>query len=309
MNLLPYFPVAPLLLPPTEEDTSVRGGRRLLVSGFNQQALLVPLSQVVLEHSADRYCAGLVDLVTNREKPSIVPEHVTDLHGVFEDLRDGIPQTMLNHHFLSSPRFVVWIDNPNIHHRLVVDPETLSPQFRPLRLFQVAGSEVLRLHHQQRVKMRMRAAVSSVRDFYAAYPPDSREHFQLGETGPRTTHHTECEAEQMHITVLNGEGSEKETSLGIVSNQPWQRPMDSCLPHEGTSPLANRTTSHPAKARVLQLQLLLPGLSRRVAGEADVLATLAQPFRIAVVPGEGTRRKDFGDVVGFSPVGIPPPQS
>lgn len=108
----------------------------------------------------------------------------------------------------------------------------------------------------------------------------------------------------MNITVLHRKRTEQKSGVRKVTDQPWQCSVDTSLPHERSSPLANRTEPHATKAGVLQFELSLPILGR-IAGKADVLTTLTHSFRVAMVARERTRRKDFCYIIGFSPVLVP----
>lgn len=303
IHALSHFSIPPLFFPPPKEDTS-DFRRRGLFPNLSDKILPLLIPQIVLQHATHGNRTGLPDLVTHGEKPAVVFEHVADFDGVFQNLGDGVPQPVLHHRFLTPPRLVLRIDHANINHGLVVESATLPPQFGPLRLLKVAGAEVLRLNHQQRMEMRMRVPSPPPRDLDRAHPADSRKDLQLRETLPPLTHHFKCEAQQVDIAVLNGEGGEEKSCLGIVSHQPRQCPVDTCLPHQRPAPLADRTESDAAKARVLQLELCLTVLGR-IAGEANVLTTLTYPFRVAMMTRERTRREDSRDIVSFSPVLVP----
>ena len=191
---VPCLPVAPDVFLPPKEDTSDFLRRRFFPN-LSEKILSLPVSQVLLKHTTNSHRTGFPYLITHREKPPIILEHVANFDGVLHDLGDGIPQPMLDHHLFPSPRLMVRIDHANIDHGLVVQSATLAPEFGPLRLFQVAGTKVFRLDHQQGMKMRMRVTDPATGDFHTPHPTNGGKDLQLSQTLPPLTHHFKGEAQ------------------------------------------------------------------------------------------------------------------
>src|SRR5215510_346086 len=114
-------------------------------------------------------------------------------------------------------------------------------------------------------------------------------------------HINERPAELCNVTIFDRQRKKEKASIRIVSNQSWQRIVDTCLPHDGSSPLADGTTPDSTEPNVGKFQLSGGTVPRK----SQDLRTPCYPLGIVLVLTTEAAGEDLSNIVSFSSMRVP----
>ena len=272
-------------------------------SRLPEKVLPLAFSDVLFEHSPDGNGSGLPDLIHKGEKPLVVSNHVFRFHRVFEDFNKSAPDVSCQGVVSLPPSIGTY--NPDIHHGTVIDPQATLPQFRPLSLFQVAVTEILRFDHQQTVIVGVGCSILTTSDFHCTDEANSGPALEHDESHPGFAHQSQYGPQFIDRTVANSECNEEKPNVRVVSDQAGECAIDTSLPHHRPSPLADRTMAHAAEPRSLELEFRGLLASGRIAGESDHLAAVPDSICVTPMSAEVTTCVDLFYLISLGSVGIP----